>query len=95
VCVNTANLIKAAINHISIKGGGTSPCHQVGHSPTNKGEGESEQEPSVAAWREGQPHLKALAWGQLWTFLASWSVLMHRARLFICLACLCAAEAVL
>lgn len=44
MCVNTANLIKAAINHTSIQGGGTFPCHQVDHSPTNKGKGESEQE---------------------------------------------------
>lgn len=68
MCVNTANLIKAAINHIGIKGGGTFLCHQGDHSPTNKGEGESEQELRYAAWREGQPHLKAQTGSQSWSF---------------------------
>lgn len=38
LCVSIQQtFIKAAINHIGIKGGGTSPCHQVDHRPMNKG----------------------------------------------------------
>lgn len=86
LCVNTADLIKAAVNHIGIKGGGgTFPCHQVHCSPTIKEKMNQNKNLWYAAC-PGQHQPQALIWSQLWSFFVLSSVATQKSCLVICLA---------